>query len=816
MLVPTPSDVTFAFDDLSFSCLGAPGPAKIAEGNEDKDLLYWAAPFRALGLEFVPDDSCDPSAGCLAVASKLNAQNVAVPLSGRLGFHHTGQILSPDSPLNECGISSEFALPSVLRIRGPRQQGTDDPETYAFTPVRLAYLNDESLDDRPVGPDRVGFWNLVGGLDVPFFQDVKVHAHTSANPAEPTSALHMTGGFASGPKTFFTDPEFDGLHAGRPTTAGALSVSAYRTSATHRPHAVQTWLDVITLDYPMVWNSARRSFRSEDAPPADLLLLEVGHRVDYLSPRHANLSFGVEFTGMPRISISNALFNEIDENLGLAQNIVDTAGQQVFDAIEGSVDGFADLLSDQADRLVGQVVDELIDPSLDTFFDAAKDAAGDAIDAQDDVLVAVRGVVDSYLRAPLLPPPGEEGGGAFAPPPGIVTPLSDVLSTFVGTINAPSGLVPNLDIKLGGIQAGIFGLTGTVGELGNPLPSPGLLGRNEFGQLANINGLVEGMVGTFAPDYSAALANANLFNFVMEAEPALSEIKATMDEINASVASLRQRLEEGQEFVEELLALQAQLDLLLADVSPTGFLNSIADEVQAYIDSALDRVEENLPNRADAEAYLDSLRDEIEAKVKQEVRDRLMASAAIEQMRAAIRDRLQVIHMAFRETVDAAFEEINDIIRRALSGALAELDNTLNSYGAEINKAIKTGRVTGHAHIQDDALRELALDALIEMGIPEDNPFRFDGFVRYQQVDSTGPGGCPEPGASAPSRAVEVTLGARNVDLEWFGAGVRADVTGQVGILTDPLPIPISVGGAFAMKEGGIYELDDQYEYRWV
>lgn len=805
VLVPQPTNITFDFDDLKFSCLGAPGPAKVQLGSEDLNLDYWDAPFRALGMDFVPGDPCNPAAGCIAVAARLSAQNAPAPLAGVLGFHHTGQILAPGSPLNDCGLRSEFPLPPVLRIRGPRQDAMEDPETYAFTASQPAYLNTESEDNRPPGPERVGFWNFIGTLDVPFFEDVWVHAHTSANPAEPTSALHMMGGFEHGGANLFSDPELDDIHAGRPTKSNQLSVTQYRASENNRPRARQEWLDVIEFDYPLVWNTTTRSFRSADAPAADLLVLEVDHRINYLSPGHADLSFGVEFTGIPRANLGRALFNELDENVGLAQNVVDAAGGEVFDAIEGATDSFSDLLSDQADRMLEEVVADLVDPGLDAFFDAAKDAAGDAIDTQDDAAAAVRAVVDSYLRAPLDPPlPGPPPPGP--PPPTNLVPLSQTLSGFVGTLEAPSpaGLVPTIDIKLSGIETGVFGLVGDAGEIGNPLPSPGLFGRDQFGEVANVQALVEGMVGTFAAEYVSALANANLSGQIEKAEASFADIKASMDEIRESVSSLRDRLAAGQEFLSELNALQAQLDLLLVDLNPDSMLNSIADEVQDYLDRALDRMDENLTTRAEVDAYLDSLRDDIEARVKRAIINRLMASNAIDQMRQSIRDRTQVLHLAFRNTTDSAFEQVNDIIRESLSSAVAGLDETLNDFGQEINKTLKTGRVVGHAHIQDDAIRELSLDALIELGIPEDNPFLFDGFIRYQQMDSTGPGGCPDPSAPSPSRAVEITLGIRNADLEWFGTGLKADVSGQVGLLVEPVPIPISIGGDFEMKEGSL------------
>ncbi|MEZ5385270.1 MAG: hypothetical protein R3F13_07135 [Prosthecobacter sp.] len=802
--VVAPANITFPFDDLTFTCLGAPAVAGMAGGPLDRTLEYWNAPIRIFGLEFVPADDCDPSAGCLALACSLSAQNVPVPLVGTLGLRPDGQITAPGQADN-CGIDSEFVLPAVTQIAGPRRTATEDASSYAFTPVRLAYLNTESEDNRPAGADRVGFWSLAGTLDVPFFENVEVHGHTSANPAAPTSELHLTGGFASGPKTFFTDPSFDNTHAARPST---LNITNYRTSASHRAHAKQNWLELFEMNYPLSWSSARRSFRGSATSNVDLLVLTAQSQVDYLDPHHANLSFGVQYEGLPRISISNALFNAIDEQTGVASSIVEAAGQQVFDRMEGGVDAFADLLSDQADRLIGEVVDQLIDPGLNNFVDVVKDTAGNAIAANQNVREEVKDVVDLYLRPVGAPPP--PNGEAPAPPPAPITPLQNTLAGFVGTIGAPSGLVPSVDLKLGAINDSLFAIAGNAGEIGNPLPggAAGLLGRSgldEFSPRVNATSLITNVVGDFAPQFNAVIQQAPVFQYLDEASASLDQIKASLDQIRASVQALKGSLANGQEFLAELSEFQLQLDLLLVDASLDSFLNSLADAVQEEIDAAFDRIEENLPTEAEAEAYVEGLRDQIKARVRRELRDRLMASAAIANMRTAIRERLQVVHLAFREAVDAAFEEINAVIRQALSAHIAGLDDSLNDYGKKINEVVKSGRIAGHAHIEDDALRELRLDARIELGVPQSDPFRFDGFFRFQQLNSTGPGGCPGPGQVAAANLAEVTLGARDASLEWITPGMKANITGQLGFKTDVSPaIPISVGGSFEMTEGAM------------
>lgn len=788
LLVPPPSDFSLEFDNLTFTCLGAPSVAGVKDESASGELDYWDAPFDALGIEFKQEGECDPEAGSLTVAMKLSAKNVAQPLIGTLGFAQSGQIIRPADHL--ANITSELPLPAVMYVDGPKRTSDSPAETYAFTPVRQAYLNHEAADSRPGGGDRIGYWNLVGLMDVPFFQDLRVHAHTSANPAAPLASLYMMGGWGD----LFDDRNFDGAHNGFTGT----NAEVYRSSNSDRVHAKQEWLGLIHFDYPLQWSSARRTFKSPSTLPVDLLVLEAQHRVDYLSPQQAEISFGVEYTGLPRVNISNALTNLVDENVGVASSIARSAGDQVFAGIEDGVNGFSDLLSDRIDGLVSEAVDGVISPGLDAFFENVKTAAADAISTQGDVRLAVKGVVDAYLRPSGGgggPAPAGGGLGVAAAPP--LVPLSIHLSSLIGDADAPAGLAPSLDIRLGGIERSLYAFAGDAGDLENPLASAGILGRDQFGNRMVIGSLVQNLVTDLAPDYLNVINGQARFGFISEAEGAISQIQDSFNQIQESISSLRAQLKSltpNAYFLDQLTDLQAQLDVDLEAL----VLNALADSVQAYLDQVFDEAENTLPNAAAVNAYLDRLRGDIKNRVRRELMTRLMATPAINGVQEAIRERLQVVNLAYREVVDAAFEEVNQVIRKALSASLSGLDDSLSGYAKGLGDVLKSGRVTGHAHIQQDALRELRLDALVELGIPDESPFRFDGFVRFQQLDAVGPSGSPVPGTPSPVSAGEVTVGARNTSLEWLSPGMKADVEASVGFYSlNGAPVPISVGGRF-------------------
>ncbi|SKB06342.1 hypothetical protein SAMN02745166_04452 [Prosthecobacter debontii] len=784
LLVPEPSDFTLAFDDLTFTCLGAPSIGGMAGGSLTEDLDYWQAPFTAFGLEFKHEGICDPSAGFLTVAMRLAAKNISQPLTGVLGFRQNGQVIRPADHLAD--ITSELPLPAVFRVDGPKRTSESPAESYAFTPTRWAYLNHEAADSRPPDVDRVGFWNLVGRMDVPFFEDLKVHAHTSANPAEPLASLHVTGGWGE----MFTDRDFDAAHVG----FTGSSPASYRSSEAHRTHAHQLWLGLLDFNYPLQWNSARRTFKSPSTVPADLLIMEAQHRVDYLSPDQTEISFGVEYTGLPRISISNALTNLVDENVGVASSLARSAGDQVLAGIEGGVDGFADLLTDRLDAMLAETVAGVVNPGLEVFFVHVKAAAGEAVAAQQDVRQAVKDVVDTYLRPSREAADREQVSQIEGPP---LVPISTHLASWVGDLDTQAGLVPSLNLRLSGIETSLFAFAGDADDLENPLPNAGVLGRDAFGSRAVLDALVQNLVTDLAPQYVNVIQSAPRFTFIQEAEGALSQIQASFLDIREAISALRKQLDfelPNHGFLDQLTDLQTQLDIDLQGL----VLEALADAVQAYLDEVLNEATSTFPTEAEMNAYLDRLREDIESRVRRELLTRLMATPAIRGVQEALRAKLQVVHLAYREAVDAAFDEVNQIIRKALTGALSGLDDTLNGYAKGLGDVIQAGRITGHAHIQGEALRELRLDARLQLGIPDETPLRFDGYARFQQLDSVGPGGCPDMGGPSPVSAGEVTLGARNTSLEWLSPGVQADVEATVGFYAPQgVPLPISVGGRF-------------------
>src|SRR6185436_9821354 len=111
------------------------------------------------------------------------------------------------------------------------------------------------------------------------------------------------------------------------------------------------------------------------------------------------------------------------------------------------------------------------------------------------------------------------------------------------------------------------------------------------------------------------------------------------------------------------------------------------------------------------------------------------------------------------------------VMRDLISQSLAGVDDKINGALGDLSDYMGAGKISGHAVINDDALRYLRVDGHFEWKVPE--KMEFNAFLEIKEIDSenTAPG-CTYKGGTA----TEVTIGATDVDLDWISSGLRADV----------------------------------------
>ena len=287
-----------------------------------------------------------------------------------LGFQPNGNLSAPS--LGVTGVGSRLRLPNAMTFRGP------NGEDYRFTPVAEAYLNSHT---GPAANPPPGWLNLAGELDLPFFEGLKIHIHTSASPQASNATLHLMGGWPRagvGPhygwndaagKNYFSTAAFDPDNLGLP--ADTLP-DAYRNGAgqQYHPRAQKLWLGVVPFDYPLAWSSGARIFRSLQPVTNDLYVLTLSHRVEYLGPETADLDFASQFTGLPRINLANFAVNQLDNQLGVGHAFAQAAGGEVFGAVKGGLDHLDEMLDAQVQSFFRSVFDRTIDPFIDELYGA--------------------------------------------------------------------------------------------------------------------------------------------------------------------------------------------------------------------------------------------------------------------------------------------------------------------------------------------------------------------------------------------------------------------------------------------------------------
>src|SRR6185295_9708561 len=111
----------------------------------------------------------------------------------------------------------------------------------------------------------------------------------------------------------------------------------------------------------------------------------------------------------------------------------------------------------------------------------------------------------------------------------------------------------------------------------------------------------------------------------------------------------------------------------------------------------------------------------------------------------------------------------------ALSSVLSELDKQFADFlGNNLKDVMAAAKIDGHAHIINDSLKELSVDADLRLKIPDD--FGFHGFLRIRELSSDNtPVGC----LKGYDKATEVILGAKDVSLSWLSPDLRANLDGK-------------------------------------
>lgn len=817
--VPEPAKFDQAFQELTLSCVGEL-EAALLDPNDlgDKDLAYWNGVFQPKTMRFlspIGDDPCNRTGDpVLALGVTTEVSHIEGILFAEMGFFADGQIVAPEDGYP---ITSRFQLPTQVELDGPTGEAS-----YTLTPVSPLYFNDAAE-----GPIDRGFVTFAATQDVPFFVDVLVQVMTSAD-AESSAPFDIVGGWPDGGWSdagnhFFNQADFDAGNIGWPS-ADVADYDEYRrpssvTPTIYTPVAHQSFFGVIDFDYPLKWNTSARYYRSYDSENTNLMVLNVDHVVDYLSAEFIEVSFGLQYDGVPQLNLSNILFTAAEEQLGAGEAFVEGVQQEAFDALKGGLDGTAELLNDRIDELYAQLFDLIDDAVLDPLYDelgaqftAALDAAqNEGPDLFSDYRAAYADpLLDQYVYNPADP------DGAL---------LFDKIDQLRGSLNEPFGMVKEVDSRLAKLEQSLAAIAGTlyVTQQGVvvELPSvsfeavPGLLTKNAEGKRDVLTNLLVALVADFVEDPLGPLLAEQLTEAINGAESAiqqqldalLAEAEPTIEELERIVNDLREEVTNLRAELGVLGEIQLALNTIVDEAESE--IEGIALEVRKEADAFLDRLEAEYDDLYPTEQlqrirnpFEEYPREEVTALLRQKLVDEVGASELVKRIQFKLKHYLYDLNNTVELTVENAFAEVNFMIKELISETVVELEKDINPMLEDLSETVGSGQIDGVARFRGDALVRLRLDGQFQWQVPE--PLEFRGYLEYLQMDSDGPGSC---GGDSGAKLTEVSMGALDVPLDWISPEMRADVGAKFSMLYDSssqfLPVyPVGLGGSFQMTGG--------------
>lgn len=793
--LPYPSDFIQAFEEMTFTCLGGLDSPKVPAGGGDQIMSYWLANITINSIEFASENACNPEAPTFLLAGvSAEAAYVGVPLYGTLGFLATGELMIPSS--SSLGINSRLHLPARVEFDGPTRQ--TDPananaihiERYQMAPATLAYYNDfasASPSEQGQGDGKI---NFAGTLDVAFFEDLEVHLQTSPRNVSPSQSVpvHLMGGWSESGDTFFNSTDFDNDNSGFPN---GVSEAVYRNDpgnagdpTPYLIHARQDWLGVINFDYPLAWSNTTRSFESYEPKTNDLLVITAEHQLDYLSAETAHLSIGITYDGMPEVSVTNFVINEVDEATGVYQSLLLEATKPVVDSIEGGIDKMAGMLEDRMDSLYDQFFADAVETHVvDPIYSTLHDAATATVPTYNPTLV--QNVIQDRIKTgsnSMQQLIGELGSGVAS---------ANYLFTEV------DGRLEDIEFAIDALINGI-----DVDSLGNPVPTPtvntthykAFLAKNVNGDFEILVPLVERLLDQLAPDISnelnALLAgavddlNARINELFEEAKPTIDQIVVVLEDIREVVGEVRTAIAPAGELIVEIETV----------------LNNASSEINTVTNEMLNGVQLFFVPLSLPEQFLSYSEEEVKDRIRNEVRDLFFGTEFIADIQVTLKQYLYDVDAAINDAIGQAFAEINDVLRDLVSEALAGVDDSINGFLGDIESVVGAGKLNGYGQFNGDALRRLHIDLYLQLKVPDE--MEFNGYLTIEQLDSEGDDTC-SPGA--PGGAVtEVTVGATEVPADWISPDLRISVEGKFNFRSDPTFRLLGLGGSFELASGEV------------
>ena len=749
VVLPVPSGFPVEFERMKFLCRGNLDSAQLPGNIGIKHLVYWNTDLKPLSLEFRPrkGNACSLSERYLVLGVETKLPFIPQALHAALAFKNNGNLANVNTSVE--GVDSRFPVPANLSLQGP------GGSLYPFTTAAEGYFNNWETPGRPAA----GFYSLVGRIRVPFFRDVKSQLHIT--PITPSTAeINVIGGWAAeaglgqnrgwniGTQNYFNLAKFDPNHDG--WQPGVVLKDYRQADENFRPRAQQNWIDVAFFDYPLAWNSALREFSGFAVAPVVLPVIDVDSNLKELSPGKVDLDFAQDINlKLPRIKVldfANDALNELNAPINTVSNAIRKELTAAF-STAGLTSGFRSLqnvLRENAEGFFRPVLQPALDPVVDNIYAALLPLAAN--------------------KATLL-----------ASTPGIVISGANGLQTAIQNLN---GTAAQGNRVLGQLNQTFNDAEATLNLFLRVLEKDGSGNRHVvrtiIQKLAEDQGPAIGLVA----DLGDGLVNGLLTDL----EPTLAKIEADMRELQSQFNQLHAQISAGTGDI------NAALNACNHDPTAlTAYLNQAGAGVANLMSSVVGPAGDYFT--ADP------------ARAKREIRERLivtfLGSSVPGKYQQTFRQFMYDKNFLLNQLMDVLFDQVNRSIRNGLNiaGAQDGLFKGLKGAGA-MSGSLLSAKIRGAPTFEGDSLRKIHLDSEIKMHLPDE--LKFSAYMDIKELNSQSTAlSCIPAGAPA----AEVTLGARDIPLDWAGA-------------SGGTPLSLSIEARWTLQSGAVLGIGGSLEVK--
>ena len=747
-----PSGFFLDFERMKFLCRGSLADAQLPPNTPEKHLNYWNTDFQPLSMEFreATNRPCAIDERFLVLGVQTKLPFIPEALHASLAFWPSGNLGTPRDGIR--GVDSRFPVPGQLSLQG------SGGSFFKINTANEGYFNNWETPGRP--PE--GFYNLAGRIDLPFFEDSKVHLHIT--PLTTTaSKIDIMGGWRaadqSGPNYgwkintnhFFNTKKFDDTHRGFPERSvdgsRAITIGEYRKSGglDFHPRAQRDWIEVAIFDYPLIWDPTLRQFASFADSKVILPIIDVDSRLKELSPGKVDLDFAQDLDlKLPRIKLldlANDAVNEINGPLNSLSNVIRSAFTDLTDST-GLTKGFRSM-----QRALRDQVDGFFRPVLEGALDPVGGGVVDALYTKLSAELATNPANFSNRVASIVNDPLNGLQNAIRGINGVASQANSVAGQLNGTLNDVDDTL-NLFIRI--LEKGGDGKRHVVQAI--------------LQKLAEDQGPALGIVGSIADPIASEL--------LKELEPTLAKVQDRLNEVRS-----------------ELNKARGQLDGVTGDFSKAlGTVTGNGTAVSDYMRLAGSSMS-NLMATAITPA-----RDYFTANplaAKRAIRERLIVAFLSSQMASKYQQTFKQFlyddDVIVNQLTETLFQQINQSIRSAIDSKLdSGVYSAMKGIGM-LSKSLGSAKIRGAPTFNGDALKKIRLDAKVKMSLPDD--FDFTAYMEIRELDSQSvaldciPSGAP---------AAEIILGAADVPLKWPGVSASG------------VPLTLTVEARWTQQSGNV------------